>query len=345
MMLAIPTRWYTLPEAIDKLRERRKFDHWSFQASFNLNIDPRLEGHDLAGAVDLPHGLMGDHGHGRRRRHVLALTRDPDLAQQALDVGAHRAGDLLHDLRTRAVPLNRECDVIVACTDMKKALAARKGSSRTGVPRILSKFSLTPAVETKTLVPPENFVDAVAHYVHYITVQYRADLHGNVTVPLGKVLLPTTHLVENCHAWLREFYNRRPVDFGTGPRGRPKNRGKYVLGVMLKLTEGRALPVDLSTVAACEHYGRGPPPYYTPSGMPFAVSFREPPPQTTATTTTTTATTIEEEDEGEGTTVATAAAAAAITESPPPQPRVPVLPNGHPVEPIVIRKRSEQLRR
>jgi len=300
--LAIPSRWYTLHEAIDTLRKRRnRFDHWTFQASFHLNVDPRsVQGHDgLHGCVELPHPLLGD----ATTRSVLALTQDETLAQAALDVGgAQDAGDLLTELKARQLLL-KDYDVIVATdNDMKKLLTINSANKRAKLPRLLKQFNLTPTVHHKTLVKPEQFVHTVQRYVEYRMLQWKADLHGNVTVPLGKVLLGTDHIVDNFDAILAELYTYRPHNFGDGPRGRPKNKGKYLLGAVLKMTEGPALPLDLSTVVSSEHCGRGAPPYYTPNGMPYGVDFCAPNAQ------------------GDH----------------PPLPRVPLQPNGHPVEPIVI---------
>jgi len=300
--LAIPSRWYTLPEAIDTLRKRRKFDHWSFQVSFNLNIDPRKEGHDICGAVVLPHSF----GHSAERtRAVLALTADPALAQQALDAGAHRAGDLLYEVQ-KSIVLLRNYDILVATKDLKRRLTRTNSSLQ----RKLKRAGLTPSVESRTLVKPEDFVHTVEKYVNYTMMQWKSDSHGNVTVPLGKILLPTQEIVENFQCVLQELYAVKPIDFGTGPRGRKKNRGKYVLGVFLKMTEGKALPIDLSTLEGCEHYGRGPPPYYTENGMPYPIDSSR----------------HKDGDDDDDT-------------SPPPQPRIQVLPNGHPVKPIVIERK------
>jgi ribosomal protein L1 len=251
-----------------------------------------MAGQNISGVVDLPHSFGTE-----RTQRVLALTHDQNLADQALEVGAQSAGNLLYELRKRII-LIRDYDLVVASMDMKKDLSLR----RTTVPRILSKFSMTPSSEMRTLVKADEFVETVEKFVNNTRMRWATDRHGNVTVPLGKVLLPTSHLVENCERLLQDFYRMRPLDFGSGPRGRPKNVGKYVLGIIVTMTEGKALPIDLSTVPFCEHFGKGPPPYYTENNMPYGVKYSE--------------------------TIDTS------------KPRIPVLPNGHPVEPIIIKKPS-----
>lgn len=291
--LAIPTRWYTLPEAIDTLRKRRKSDQWTFQAVFNLNIDPSVPGHAIYGAVDVPHSF----GYSlNRTRPVLALTPDPELAEQALGVGAGRAGDLVSEIRNQSIPL-RNYDIIVATKDMRRILTAKQS----GIASRLKKFNLTPSLENKTLVKHADFIDAVEKYVHFKRLQWKTDLRGITTVPLGRILMSTDHVMENFDNVLKELYTMRPFDFGTGGRGRPKNKGKFVLKLFMKNSEGKALPIDLSTVPTCEHYGQGPPPYYTYDNLPQGVEFR------------------------------TRAADDII------KPRVPLKANGHPVLPILIK--------
>ena len=292
--LAIPARWYTLPEAIDTLRAQRRHENWMFQASFVLNIDPRMKGHDICGALDVPNSFGSE-----RIRRVLALTRDQDLARQALEVGAKCAGNLLGDVRKRRIQV-QDYEIVVASTDIEKDLST-KGSS---VKKIFSKPEMMPNTRQKTIVIPEEFVSTVERFVKYSLIQWRTTSHGIVTVPLGKVLLPTHHIVENCECLLQDIYRRRPHDFGTGPRGRLKNNGKYVLGICITMSESKALPIDLSTVRFCEHFGRGPPPYYTANGMPYPIQLS-----------------------GE------------VDIS---KPRIEVLSNGHPAKPIIIKKSSSE---
>jgi large subunit ribosomal protein L1 len=230
---------YSLENAIDILREKAAlFEHEnaSFSVNINLNLDPRIKGQKMRGVVDLPHGSGKSYA-------CVALTLDPELTEAALSAGAIYAGDIEPRILSNEIQWPK-FQRLIATNDLEQNVVS-KGEK---LARKLKKHKITPCVEDKTLVAPEDFVDVVRKHANGGFIMYQTDTHGNVATTIGKANFENCKLVENFNHLLRHLFDTQSVVFGTGPRAKKKNVGKYVLGIHLTASKTSALPLDLTTI-------------------------------------------------------------------------------------------------
>lgn len=229
---------YTLENAIDILRERAHKVHEcaSFSVTINLNLDPRIKNQKLLGVVDMPHG-------SGKRCPCVALTLDPELGEAALRAGALYAGDIEQRILKNEIQWPKFQRLIA--TDDLAHVAAEKGAR---LAKKLKKHKILPCVDDKTLVPPEDFVEVVRKYANGNLVRYQTSAHGNVSTMIGKSAFENDKVVENFDHLLRHLFATQPSVFGTGPRGKKKNIGKYVLGIHITASKTAALSLDLTTI-------------------------------------------------------------------------------------------------
>jgi ribosomal protein L1 len=184
----VPPPWerkphYSIAEACDLILQQEGHDFYklSYEVNVNLNVDPRLgEDQIIKGVFELPHPS------NKKNFRVIALTTDPDLALLALQAGALYAGDL-GDLLTEEFLCRNRIKMVVATQELENAVVRKSKQKSTKLSRILKRLHLTPAPEFRTLVAPEAFIENVRRFVLGTYTRFQNDLHGNVTVALGKV--------------------------------------------------------------------------------------------------------------------------------------------------------------
>ena len=223
-----------MEDVVNRIKEQVQAPNTSYEVNINLNIDPRIEGHRLRGVFDLPHG-------SGKKAIVAALTSDENLTVSALQAGAKFAGDIGDAIARKKIqpPMFKR---LIATTEMEDA-CCKKGNPLT---RMLKKNNMTPCVEDRTLVGPEDFAEVVRKYVNGQYVKFTASNCGNVGITIGKADIHTSKQVaENLHSVLRTLYDIQPSDFGMGPRRQKKYHGKYVNDVHLTAKGVGSHPLDL----------------------------------------------------------------------------------------------------
>lgn len=212
-----------------------------FTVSINLNLDPRIKGQKLKGVFDLPHGTG-------KKCPVVALTFDPDLAEAALGAGAAYAGDVAKRILDNEIFWPDRFERLIATKDLENVVVFKQSP----LARRLKRYKIVPCIEDKTLVEPEDLVVSVQKYTTGSFVPYVNDLHGNVTTRLGKVESENRVIIENFVQVLTNLFDTQVPVFGTGPRGKKRNIGKYVLGIHLTASKTEALPLDLALIDILE---------------------------------------------------------------------------------------------
>jgi ribosomal protein L1 len=248
---------YPLEQAIDILRKRCEgYESTTFTVNVNLNLDPRIKGQKLQGVFDLPHNTA-------KVCRVVALTSDPDLAEAALSAGAGFAGDIVQHIISNQIQWPKSFERLITTYDFERIVVPKKllmekmkknKNFRVDLPHPpsrlaakLKKHKIVPCSEDKTLVTPEELVDAVRGYANGGYVHYITDVHGNVTCRFGQTTMENPALIENFNQILRHLFETQAPVFGTGPRAKKSNIGKYVLGIHLAVSraESYALNLDL----------------------------------------------------------------------------------------------------
>jgi ribosomal protein L1 len=224
---------------MEKLREMGTLEHGneSFNVHITLNLDWRIKAQRLRGIFDLPHSVG-------KPCLIAALTHDPELAEAALSAGASYAGDIEARILSNEMQWPKHFQRLVATDDMKHIVTG-KGCK---LARKLKRHKINPSPDDKTLVAPEDFVEAVRKHAGGYFIKYQNDLSGNVSVMIGKAALENHKLVENFDWVLRHLFATRPFEFGNGPYAKKKNLGKYVLGMHMVSSKTAALPLDLTTI-------------------------------------------------------------------------------------------------
>jgi ribosomal protein L1 len=193
-----------------------------------------MAGHHLRGVFELPHG-------SGKKAIVAALTTNETLAVSALQAGAKYAGDIGDSIGRRVIepPMFKR---VVVTTEMEDA-CCKKGNPLSG---LLKKHKMIPCEQDRTIVEPDEFVEVVKKHVNGTYVKFSTSSCGNIAVTVGKVDIHTSkQLAENLDSILRHLYAVQPKDFGTGPRGKRKYDGKYVIDVHLNVVGAGSYPLDL----------------------------------------------------------------------------------------------------
>ena len=217
----------------------------SIEIALNLNLDPRKPGQALRGSVSLPHGS------GKANR-VVVFTSDEELARAAVEGGAAAAGgtDLIADIASGAVPVAYD-----------RALATPEAMPSLGkVARLLGPRGLMPNAKVGTIQPPDQLLAAVRDQVGGM-VQYRTDRAGIVHAGVAKASFGEERIADNVRAFMNAIQDAKPENFGkgkkkgvAGAKGGKKGgtgggaKAKFYLGAAVSSSQGRGVPVDLSTV-------------------------------------------------------------------------------------------------
>jgi large subunit ribosomal protein L1 len=250
--------YYPIEAAIEILKEQCDGqENAMFTVSVNLNLDPRIKGQKLKGVFEHPHSTG-------KACSVVAYTVDTSLAEEAVLAGATFAGDIRDRILNNEIQWPMHFERLIATQDLdtvvlpRKVLVERIKQCKlvdVQVPRMpsrlaakLKRHKIVPSVEDKTLVIPEDMVRAVRGYSDGSYVQYVTDAHGNVSSRIGKVTMATTALVENFHSLLSHLFDTQPAVFGTGPRAKKGNIGKYVQSMHLTASMATPLRLDLDSI-------------------------------------------------------------------------------------------------
>jgi ribosomal protein L1 len=250
--------FYPIEAAIETLKQQCVgHDTAMLTVSVNLNLDPRIKGQKLKGVFEHPHSTG-------KTCSVVAYTLDDGLAQQAVEAGAAFAGDLHDRIMSNEIQWPMHFDRLIATHDLDTIVLPRKilkerirqnklyhvelPESASRLAARLKRHDIVPCPEDKTLVDPVDLIRAVRGYTNGCNVPYITDLHGNVTTRIGKVVMDTTKLVENFHSVLQHLLDTQPAVFGTGPRAKKSNVGKYVQSMHIVASRVEPLRLDLDAI-------------------------------------------------------------------------------------------------
>jgi len=149
-------------------------------------------------------------------------------------VGAKFAGDL-GDALTHEVIKPKYFQRVVCTTEMEDICCrTKRGSAKSRLVKTLKNLKMTPCVEDRTLVEPEEFVEVVRNHANGTFRKFLSGTNGCISTQIGRVDEHTPEqIIDNLNAVLQHLYAIQPEDFGTGPRSKNKNTGKYILGIHL----------------------------------------------------------------------------------------------------------------
>jgi large subunit ribosomal protein L1 len=195
-----------------------KFDE-SIELVVRLGIDPRKTEEAVRGTVALPAGT------GRTVR--IAVFAQGEAAMQAREAGADVVG--ADDLAAEIEGGMLDFDVVIATPDMMPTVG------RLG--RALGPRGLMPNPKTGTVTP--DVAKAVTEFKGG-RVEYRADRHANVAVPIGKVSFDAADLGANLRSVIEELERVKPASA----------KGRYIKRVGVASTMGPGVRIDPAAVAS-----------------------------------------------------------------------------------------------
>jgi large subunit ribosomal protein L1 len=206
---------YTIEEAAELVKKTStvKFDA-TIDASFRLNVNPKVADQQIRGTINLPHG------NGKTKR-ILAVTNKVEDAKAA---GADFVGgkDILEKIQKENW---FDFDVIVATPDMMGELGK--------MGRVLGPKGLMPNPKTGTVA-----VD-IAKAIHEIKrgkVEYRVDKDGNVHVSIARVSFDTTKIAENLQSLCDLIVKVRPSSV----------KGTYIKNAVIHTTMGPSIKITFA---------------------------------------------------------------------------------------------------
>jgi len=211
-----PTKVYNLEEAVKFLKQNKytKFDE-TVEISINLNL---LQKHTVRDTVVLPHGT------GKPVR-VLVFAK-ADKAKEAVEAGADYVGDM--DLIEKIKGGWFDFDVAVATPDMMKEVGK--------IGQLLGKRGLMPNPKTQTVTTD---IAGTVKELKRGRVEFRADKTKIVHMPVGKLSMVDSAIIENCRVLFESVLHKRPPDL----------KGEYIKSVYLSSTMGPGLKLDHKAIA------------------------------------------------------------------------------------------------
>mmetsp|Transcript_18451 Transcript_18451/g.25581 ORF Transcript_18451/g.25581 Transcript_18451/m.25581 type:complete len:325 (-) Transcript_18451:243-1217(-) len=216
----------------------------TIEIAFNLNLDPRKPGQALRGSLELPHGTG-------KQVQVVVFSSQPDIVEQALQMGAAHAGgeeDLIDKIKAGLVDITN-MDRVLATPDIMPALQS--------MARTLGPRGLYPNAKDGTLLKDAAAVIPALKSQIKGTVAYRTEKSGIVQMGIGKQSFGKDKLLDNVRAVMVEIFDLKPETFGKqtakGGPGKAKkttggNAAKYLLKAHLTSTQGKGFKLDLRTV-------------------------------------------------------------------------------------------------
>jgi len=189
-----------------------KFDE-SIDLVVRLGVDPRKTEEMVRGTVALPSGT------GKDVR--VAVFAQGEAASSAREAGADHVG--ADDLATEVEGGMLDFDVAIATPDMM-ATVGKLG-------RALGPRGLMPNPKSGTVT--DDVAKAVAEFKGG-KVEFRADKHGNVHLPIGRVSFEVSALQANMKAAIEELERLRPAS----------TKGRYLRKVSVSSTMGPGVRID-----------------------------------------------------------------------------------------------------
>ena len=202
---------YELPKAVDIVKELKyaKFDE-TVEVHVSLTLG---KGQSVRDTLVLPHQFRGE-------KKVLVFCTD-DRVKEALDAGAAYAGSTEYIAKVKGGWL--DFDIAVATPDMMKDVG------RLGM--VLGRRGLMPNPKTGTVTTD---IASAINELKKGRVEFRADKGGVVHLPIGKISMDSSKIVENIQALINETMRKKPADA----------KGDYIRSVSISSTMGPGVWVD-----------------------------------------------------------------------------------------------------
>ena len=202
---------YELPKAVDIVKELKyaKFDE-TVEVHVSLTLG---KGQSVRDTLVLPHQFRGE-------KKVLVFCTD-DRVKEALDAGAAYAGSTEYIEKVKGGWL--DFDIAVATPDMMKDVG------RLGM--VLGRRGLMPNPKTGTVTTD---IASAINELKKGRVEFRADKGGVVHLPIGKISMDSSKIVENVQALISETMRKKPADA----------KGDYIRSVSISSTMGPGVWVD-----------------------------------------------------------------------------------------------------
>jgi large subunit ribosomal protein L1 len=212
------TRLYTLPEAMDLVKEVNlaKFDA-SVDIHVRLGVDPRKADQALRGTVALPHGT------GKTKKVLVMATADRE--GEAMAAGADYFGLEEYIAKFQAGWL--DVDVVVATPNVMAQLGK--------VARILGPRGLMPNPKTGTVTA--DIASAVSE-VKKGKIAFRVDKTGIVHAGIGRVSFGSDKLIENANELLQTLIKMKPSTA----------KGTYMKSLTIASTMSPGIKVDTKSI-------------------------------------------------------------------------------------------------
>ncbi len=203
---------YALDEACALVKETStvKFDS-TIDASFRLNVNPKLADQQIRGTLTLPNG------NGKTKK-ILVVTNSK--VEEAKTAGADYVGgkDMLEKIQKENW---FDFDIIVATPDMMGELGK--------MGRVLGPKGLMPNPKTGTVTME---IGKAVSEIKKGKVEYRVDKEGNLHLTIGKVSFDAEKLVENLKVVCDTLVRVRPSSV----------KGTYIKNAVLHTVMGPAVP-------------------------------------------------------------------------------------------------------
>ncbi len=211
---------YSLEEACNVLvsTASAKFDE-TVEVALILGVDPKKADQNVRGSVPLPHGL------GKKIR--VAVFAKGEKAEEALAAGADVVG--AEDLVEKVKGGMMDFDSVVATPDMM----AQVGK----VGKLLGPRGLMPSPKVGTVTFD---IGATVKSIKAGRAEYRVDKSGIVHTSVGKASFGGKKVYENALAMMAAINKAKPSS----------SKGIYVQKVVLSLTMGPGVPVDIASLRA-----------------------------------------------------------------------------------------------
>ncbi len=205
---------YSPEEAVQIIKKmgNTKFDE-TVELSVKLGVDPKRSDQQVRGSVSLPHGT------GKKVR-VLAIA-EGEAAKEAKEAGADYVGgkELVEKIKSGWL----DFDAVVSTPAMMKELGK--------VGKILGPRGLMPSPKMGTV---SNDLKPIIQEIKKGRVEFKMDKGGNLHIPVGKVSLPESALLENILAVTRALLRAKP----------PQAKGAYLEKMYLSTTMSPSLRLN-----------------------------------------------------------------------------------------------------
>ena len=205
---------YSPEEAVQIIKKmgNTKFDE-TVELSVKLGVDPKRSDQQVRGSVSLPHGT------GKKVR-VLAIA-EGEAAKEAKEAGADYVGgkELVEKIKSGWL----DFDAVVSTPAMMKELGK--------VGKILGPRGLMPSPKMGTV---SNDLKPIIQEIKKGRVEFKMDKGGNLHIPVGKVSLPESALLENVLAVTRALLRAKP----------PQAKGAYLEKMYLSTTMSPSLRLN-----------------------------------------------------------------------------------------------------